>query len=214
MKTSLILIIGLSLFAWSNEFFEKISPIDTKIKERMLDGNSYRHGCPVKLRDLRYVEVAYHDFEGRYQHGELIVHRSVANDIVNIFRELYEINYPIRKMQLVSNYNGSDFNSIEADNTSAFNCRFIGGTKRWSNHAYGKAIDINPIENPYVNRRGTTSHKRSVGYLKRQHIKNTHTDRAIILPNDRVTKIFKKYGWNWGGDWNSIKDYQHFEKRK
>jgi len=208
-----ILTFILSLSVEANEFFEKISPIDSSIKQRMLEGNSYRAGCPVKLKDLRYVEVAYRDFNGEIGIGEIIVHRSVAREVVNIFRELYNINYPIAKMELVSNYNGSDFASIEADNTSAFNCRFIGGTKRWSNHAYGRALDINPLENPYVNRRGTTSHKRSVRYIKRVHRDNSSRDRAMLLGNDRATKIFKKYGWKWGGDWNSIKDYQHFERK-
>ncbi|MEA2028468.1 MAG: M15 family metallopeptidase, partial [Campylobacterota bacterium] len=208
------LFIMLSLMLWSNEFFDKISPIDSHLKQQMIKGNSYRNGCPVKLKDLRYVEVAYHDFEGRYNIGELIVHRSVANEVVNIFRELYEIEYPIAKMELISHYNGSDFASIEADNTSAFNCRFIGGTKRWSNHAFGKAIDINPLENPYISRKGTISHKRSLKYRKRVHQNNSSSDRAMLLSNDNATKIFKKYGWIWGGDWNSIKDYQHFEKRK
>jgi len=208
-----ILTFILSLSVEANEFFEKISPIDSSIKQRMIEGNSYRAGCPVKLKDLRYVEVAYRDFNGEIGIGEIIVHRSVAREVVNIFRELYNINYPIAKMELVSNYNGSDFASIEADNTSAFNCRFIGGTKRWSNHAYGRALDINPLENPYVNRRGTTSHKRSVRYIKRVHRDNSSRDRAMLLGNDRATKIFKKYGWKWGGDWNSIKDYQHFERK-
>lgn len=204
----------LSLFAWGSEFFEKISPIDSEIKERMIKGNSYRSGCPVKLKDLRYVEVSYRDFHGNIGIGELIVHRSIANEMVAIFKELYRINYPIRKMELVSNYNGSDFASIEADNTSAFNCRFIGNTRRWSKHAYGKAIDINPLENPYVTGRGMTSHKRSVLYLKRRHKNASSGDIAMLLPNDRATKLFKRYGWTWGGDWHSIKDYQHFEKRK
>ncbi|MBN2825883.1 MAG: M15 family metallopeptidase [Campylobacterales bacterium] len=209
----IVVSLAFAMMLHANEFFEKISPIDSSIKNRIIQGNSYRSGCPVGLDDLRYVEVAYHDFKGNYQIGELIVHRSVAKETVNIFRELFAIGYPIRKMELVSNYSGSDFASIEADNTSAFNCRFIGGTKRWSNHAFGKALDINPLENPYVNKRGTTSHKRSVLYLKRVHKNASSEDIAMLLPNDKATKIFKKYGWIWGGDWRTIKDYQHFEKR-
>lgn len=209
---SLLIVSGVILLG--SEFFEKISPIDATIKNRMLKGNSYREGCPVGVNNLRYVEVAYRDFNGQYNIGELIVHKSIAKEIVAIFKELYAINYPIAKMELVSNYNGSDFASIEADNTSAFNCRFIGGTKRWSNHAFGKAIDINPLENPYISRSGKIAHKHSLQYRKRLHQTNSSADRAILLAQDQATQIFKKYGWIWGGDWNSIKDYQHFEKRQ
>jgi len=213
MRTLLSLLLISTVMVWSSEFFEKISPIDAKIKNRMLKGNSYREGCPVGLNDLRYVEVAYRDFNGQYNIGELIVHRSIADEVVSIFKKLYAIDYPIAKMELVSNYKGSDFASIEADNTSAFNCRFIAGTKKWSNHAYGKAIDINPLENPFVSGKGTTAHKRSIPYLKRKHQKSSSADRALLLASDPATQIFKKYGWIWGGDWHSIKDYQHFEKR-
>jgi hypothetical protein len=110
-------------------------------------------------------------------------------------------------MQLVSNYHGSDFASIEADNTSAFNCRPVDGTNRWSKHSYGKAIDINPIENPFVTKSGHTSHKASKKYLKR-----VKTNKAVIVSGDKVVKIFQKYGFKWGGYFNSYKDYQHFAK--
>lgn len=208
-----IILLFLSMMLQANEFFEKISPIDNTIKTRMIKGNSYRSGCPVGLNDLRYVEVSHYDFEGKCQIGELIVHRSIAQETVDIFRDLFRMGYPIRQMKLVSNYHGNDFASIEADNTSAFNCRFIGGTNKWSNHAYGKAIDINPLENPYVNTNGKTVHKRSVYYLKRVRQSDASTDLAMLLPHDEATQAFKKRGWIWGGDWYSIKDYQHFEKR-
>ena len=109
-------------------------------------------------------------------------------------------------MKLISDYKGSDFNSIEADNTSAFNCRAItGNAKKWSNHAYGIAIDINPIENPYISKSGRIAHKKSYKYRERKSLK------GVILKDDNVERLFKKYGWKWGGDWITIKDYQHFE---
>ena len=83
---------------------------------------------------------------------------------------------------------------------------------KWSKHSYGKAIDINPIENPYISRKGYISHKASLTYRKRVHKKSTSADKALLLKNDKATKIFKKYGWIWGGDWSGVKDYQHFSK--
>jgi hypothetical protein len=144
--------------------------------------------------------------------GEIIVHKVVSNEVTEIFEALYEIDYPIRKMRLVSDYKGSDWQSIEADNTSAFNCRSATGSKKWSKHSYGKAIDINPIENPYISRSGRISHKESLQYRKRVHKNSTYADKAVLLKNDKATKIFKKHSWKWGGDWSGVKDYQHFSK--
>jgi len=127
--------------------------------------------------------------------------------VVSIFAKLYKKRYPIKSMRLVSDYGASDFRSIEADNTSAFNCRRATGSKKWSKHSYGKAIDINPIENPYVSRSGHISHKKSLAFRKRVHL-----NRAVILKNDAIVEEFKARGWRWGGDWRSIKDYQHFDK--
>jgi len=210
-KLSLIALISVSFL--NAKFSAQIYPITNQIKKRMINKNSYRAGCPVPLKDLRYLKLTYIGFDNKEHIGELIVNKSVVNDVVNIFKELYDIKYPIRKMELVSNYNGSDFASIEADNTSAFNCRFIDGTKKWSNHSFGKAIDINPIENPYVSKSGHTSHKKSYKFVKRVRINNTAPYKAMILKNDKIVKIFKKYGWRWGGDWRCCKDYQHFDKK-
>ena len=211
MKRVLFLLLSAPIFANFNASVYKISP---QIKKQMINGNSYRAGCPVKLDSLRYIKLTYWGFDNKEHIGELIVNKSVVNDVVNIFKELYNIKYPIRKMRLVSNYGGSDFASIEADNTSAFNCRFVDGTHKWSNHSYGKAIDINPIENPYVSKSGHTSHKKSYPFVKRVKINNTAPYKAMILKNDKIVKIFKKYGWRWGGDWRCCKDYQHFDKKK
>ncbi len=189
-----------------------ISKISPTIKKRMIKGNSWRKSCPVGLHDLRYLRMSYIDFGGRTKTGEMIVHKNVANRVTHIFKDLYNMNYPIKKMRLVSDYRGSDFQSIEADNTSALNCRAVTGNhKKWSKHAYGKAIDINPIENPYISRKGHISHKASHKYRKRTHRPRSVGDRAMLLKNDQATQIFEHFGWKWGGDWRSIKDYQHFE---
>lgn len=192
-----------------------ISDITKNIENRMIKGNSYKNGCPVKLKDLKYLTLSYINFENKSKIGELIVHKDISEEMIEIFEELYNINYPIYKMQLVSDFKADDFTSIEENNTSAFNCRNIANTSRWSNHAYGRAIDINPIQNPYISKSGKIFHKDSEQYRKREHIDLLNLqDKARLLKQDKAVKIFKKYGFIWGGDWNSIKDYQHFDKRK
>ncbi len=212
MKKMIILaglFLSTSLYA---QYKATVSPITAEIKQRMIRGNSWRKGCPVSLQDLRYLQISYKDFHNQSKVGEMIVHKTVASEVTKIFGELYAMNYPIRKMKLVSDYKGSDWQSIEADNTSAFNCRKATGSKHWSKHSYGKAIDLNSIENPYVSRSGHISHKASQQYRKRSHKKHSSADKAILLKNDKAVKIFKKYGWKWGGDWSGVKDYQHFSK--
>ena len=192
-----------------------IEPISKAVKARMVKGGSWSQsrGCPVPLRNLRYIQVEYLGFDGKRHNGELIMHKAVARDTVEIFRELQVIRYPIKRMKLVSDYRASDWQSIEHDNTSAFNCRSATGSKKWSKHAYGRAIDINPIENPYISKSGRIAHKASQKYRKRTNRGGvTPQDRAVLLPHSKATKIFKKHGFSWGGDWSSIKDYQHFSK--
>ena len=194
------------------EYQSHISKITPEIKKRMIKGNSWRKGCPVSLENLRYLRMKHIDFKGKEVMGELIVNKDVSVEVTRIFKALYNIGYPVKKMKLVSDYKGNDWQSIEADNTSAFNCRNATGSKKWSKHSYGKAIDINPIENPYIARSGRISHKESLQYRKRVHKKDTYAGRAVLLKNDKATKIFRKYGWKWGGDWSKVKDYQHFSK--
>jgi hypothetical protein len=182
-----------------------ISPITPRVKARIM-GSSYHTGCPVPLRNLRYVRVRYWDFDHHQKLGELIVNRDASGAIVRVFRKLYANGYRIRRMRLVDAYGASDYRSIEADNTSAFNCRFVDGTSHWSNHAYGRAIDVNPLENPYVYTNGTTSHPRSRKYVDRSRRRH----RAMILRGDSTVRAFSAQGWGWGGNFSGGKDYQHF----
>jgi len=208
-----IILIFSVMVLWAFGSFEAtIKPINKYTKQRMVTGGSWRKGCPVSPDDLRYIRLKHRNFYGSEKMGELIVHKDVAKEVVEIFRELYEIGYPIRQMRLVSDFRGSDWQSIEADNTSAFNCRKATGSKKWSKHSYGKAIDLNSIENPYISRSGSIVHIKSLQYRKRVHKSNTAADKAVLLKNDKVAKIFKKYGWKWGGMWRYVKDYQHFSK--
>jgi poly-gamma-glutamate synthesis protein (capsule biosynthesis protein) len=180
-----------------------ISRIDAALAKRMT-GVSWRPGCPVPLRDLRLLRLSHRRFGGGVATGRLIVHQDVARDIVTVFGRLYRAGFPIRRMWLVDAYGGSDFRSIEADNTSAFNCRFVDGTRRWSEHAYGRAIDVNPIENPYVTG-GRTSHPTSARFVRR-----TPCRRGMACPGNLLVRAFRDVGWSWGGDWRGVKDYQHF----
>ena len=171
---------------------------------KRMAGVSWRPGCPVGLRDLRLLRLSHWDFRGRARTGRLIVHRDVARDMVEVFRDLYAARFPIRRMVPVDAYGGSDFRSIEADNTSAFNCRFVEGTTRWSNHATGTAIDVNPIENPYVSA-GRTAHRASRPYVER-----TPRRPGMAYEGGALVRAFDRIGWGWGGRWTSVKDYQHF----
>ena len=212
----LILIFTLLTYTlFAQDYAASISNITPKIKKRMIKGNSWKRGCPVGTEDLRYLKLTYHGFDGKPYMGELIVHRDAAKSTVKVFEELYTIGYPIRQMRLVSDFKGKDWHSIEADNTSALNCRYATGRKKWSNHAYGKAIDINPIENPYISRTGHIAHKASLKFAKRKHNpKRGIKDKALITKHDKAYNIFIKNGWSWGGEWSGIKDYQHFDYGK
>ncbi len=162
---------------------------------------SYRAGCPVGPAQLRAVHVAYWDFEGRRRVGSIVVARRVAPDVVAVFRKLWTARFPIRRLRPVSAYGGSDDASMAADNTSAFNCRFVGGTSRWSMHAYGEAIDVNPVENPYI-RGSTVSPRAGRAYLDRgRYRKGMAVDGGVLV------RAFASVGWKWGA---SFGDYQHF----
>jgi hypothetical protein len=184
-------------------FSGTISRIDAAQGKRMT-GVSWRPGCPVPIRDLRLLTMSHRRFDGKVRQGRLIVHEDVARDLLGVFRRLYTAGVPIRRMVPVDAYGGSDFRSIEADNTSAFNCRFVDGTTRWSEHAYGRAVDVNPIENPYVSG-GRTSHPASVPYLDRSRHRP-----GMAYEGGAVVRAFDAIGWGWGGRWTSVKDYQHF----
>jgi hypothetical protein len=187
----------------ADRFRGTISRIDAAQAKRMT-GVSWRPGCPVYLRDLRLLTLSHRRFDGKTRLGRLIVHADVAREVVNVFRTLYRAGFPIRRMVPVDAYGASDFRSIEADNTSAFNCRYVDGTTRWSEHAYGRAIDVNPIENPYVSG-GRTSHRASGSYVDRSRRRP-----GMAYEGGALVRAFDAIGWGWGGRWTSVKDYQHF----
>jgi hypothetical protein len=164
---------------------------------------SYRAGCPVGPSELRRLEVSHWDFAGRRRVGSIVVRATEARDILSVFRKLYAARFPIRRLRLVDAYKGSDDASMAADNTSGFNCRYVSGTRRWSQHAYGLAIDINPVENPYVHG-GRVEPPAGRRYLDR-----SRAGRGMVVPGNVVIRAFAAIGWSWGGRW-STPDYQHF----
>jgi hypothetical protein len=165
--------------------------------------HSYRPGCPVRPSQLRRLEVSHWDFAGRRRVGSIVVAAREARDILSVFRKLYAARFPIRRLRPVEAYKGSDDASMAADNTSGFNCRFVSGTRRWSQHAYGLAIDINPVENPYVDG-GRVRPPAGRRYLDRSRARP-----GMVVAGDVVVRAFAAIGWSWGGRWSSP-DYQHF----
>jgi hypothetical protein len=172
-----------------------------------MTGSSWRPGCPVALSDLRLLRIGYWGFDLRPHVGRMIVAASAVDPVRRAFEELFGERFPIRRMRLIDDYDGSDHASIEADNTSAFNCRKATGSSRFSEHAYGRAIDVNPIENPYVYPDGTTVHRASRPYLDRSRHRRGMAYRGGVL-----VRAFTRVGWSWGGDWKppSATDFQHF----
>jgi hypothetical protein len=162
-------------------------------------------GCPVPLSALRRVTLTYVGFDGRAHRGAIVVDAAVAAPVARAFGQLYAARFPIRRIVPIEAYRGSDFDSIEADNTSAFNCRSATGSSHWSEHAYGRAIDLDPLENPYV-ANGTTSHPASRPYVDRERVR---TRPGVITDGGIVTRVFARIGWGWGGRWNGSRDYQH-----
>jgi len=127
----------------------QVRRIRSDVRQRML-GNSHRPGCPVPLRDLRHLRLTYIDFNDEVHRGSMVVHEAVADDVVDVFRSLYRARFPVQRMRLVDTYGGDDDRSMAANNTSGYNCRRVAGSADLSDHAYGRAIDINPVQNPYV----------------------------------------------------------------
>jgi hypothetical protein len=166
--------------------------------------HSWRPGCPVGPAQLRRLEVSHWDFGGRRRIGSIVVRATAARAVVSVFRKLYAARFPIRRLRPVEAYKGSDDASMAADNTSGFNCRFVSGTRRWSQHAYGLAIDVNPVENPYVHD-GLVEPPAGRRYLERAHGRP-----GMVASGDVVVRAFAAIGWRWGGYWMSAKDYQHF----
>ena len=193
-----------------------VSKIEDNVFQQ-IDGKSYVENNNIQREDLRYLKLLHYNYDHQLQVGELIVNKKIAKDCKKVFRELFAEEYEIASMYLIDRFwtgdsVDSDTNSIEHNNTSAFNYRVVPDTDRLSNHAAGFAIDLNPLQNPYV------KYDSDGSFAKYYKDMEKYTDRSqegmhMITHDDTAYKVFKKHGFTWGGDWNNSKDYQHFEKK-
>jgi len=172
-----------------------------------MQGKSWQKKNAVQKKDLVYLQITYYGFDGNFHPGELIVHKQVAQEVLEIFDELYHAHFPLQKVQLIDKYQGSDELSMADNNSSAFCTRPMTGEKNsFSKHSYGIAIDINPVQNPYV-KNDLVLPAKGNEYLDRRKIR-----KGMIVKDNVCYKAFTRRGWKWGGDWRTLQDYQHFEK--
>ena len=168
--------------------------------------HSWHPGCPVAPASLRRLRLAYWGFDGRVHTGALIVNAKAVGSLTRVFSRLYAARFPIRRLRPIDAYGGSDERSLEADNTAAFNCRYAvaSGPKRWSVHAYGLAVDVNPVENPYL--LGGRVHPRA----GRAYLDRSRYRPGMAVSGGVLVRAFASAGWQWGGRWTGSPDYQHF----
>ena len=194
--------VGFLAFKRFAPFTASITPLPDSLKQKMI-GVSWHDGCPVPLDALALLKVRYRANSGFTKMGKLIIAADVAESLAGALEEVYRQGFRIEKIQPVYKFGGSDADSMRANNTSAFNCRRSTGGSKWSEHSKGLAIDINPVTNPYVSSGGSVQPTEGQRY----------TDRSIVVKGTvtpEIAAIFGRYGWQWGGDWSSAKDYQHF----
>jgi D-alanyl-D-alanine carboxypeptidase len=167
---------------------------------------SWHAGCPVSPRQLRRVRLTYWGFDRRAHTGAVVVSADAVRPVVRVFSRLYAARFPIRRMRPIDAYRGVDERSLAADNTAAFNCRYAvaSGPKRWSAHAFGEAIDVNPVENPYL-LNGKVHPRAGAGYLNRGRVRP-----GMAVRGGPLVRAFAGVGWKWGGRWTGSPDYQHF----
>jgi D-alanyl-D-alanine carboxypeptidase len=206
-----LLVLPLVVAAAAQPSYESsIRPLPAPLRAS-LQGESWRPGCPVSLSQLRLLAVLHWDFEGKVRTGQLVVNEDVAAPLAKVFRRLYRLEFPIRHMRLDDMYGPKRARPADGDVTGSFRCRqsvpspCVGGNAsgRWSNHAYGYAIDLNPVENPYVGC-GAVHDPKSRPYVDRSR-------RRAGMVTPAVVDAFRSIGWGWGGDWSgATKDYMHF----
>ena len=184
-------------------FHSSVTTIDAATAATMT--SSWRPGCPVALSDLRVLTLSYWGFDRASHDGRLVVNSRAAQPLTTAFRRLFDLRFPIERMQPIDAYGGDDDASVAADNTSAFNCRPPDGGGGWSEHAYGLAVDVNPLRNPYVHADGTVKLA-----VSRPWVDRSQQAPGMLHAGDPVVGAFASIGWGWGGSWSGLRDYQHF----
>jgi hypothetical protein len=167
---------------------------------------SWHRGCPVSPAQLRRVRLTYWGFDRRPHTGALVANENAVTDLVHVFARLYAARFPLRRLRPIDAYGGKDERSLAADNTAAFNCRYVigSGPRRWSAHAYGEAIDVNPVENPYY------EGGRVLPPAGRRYADRSMPRRGMAVLDGTLVAAFAAAGWQWGGRWTASPDYQHF----
>jgi len=199
--------------AWPAVLHASSRPRSAAERQAVVSAKEWHSGCPVPLSDLRVVSARYLGFDGRAHMGQILVNRAQAGRVQELFRRLYAMRFPIHHMSFSDTYGPAAGRPADGDVTASFECRQAvaspcngtasTGTGHWSEHAYGEAIDLNPVENPYVGC-GMTRDRTALSYLNRSHIR-----RGMVTP--AITQVFSDIGWGWGGSWTgSTKDYMHF----
>ena len=185
--------------------------IPDAVFERM-QGKSFPVGCKVSRNDLRYLRIKHYDLQGKVHEGEMICNKRIANDLIDIFKELYRQKYPIERMRLIDDYDADDEKSMRANNTSCFCYRRVEGYNKLSNHSMGMAVDINPLYNPLYKRYSNGKELVQPSNAKRYCDRKASFNYKIVK-GDLLYRLFVNHGFEWGGNWRSKKDYQHFEKK-
>ncbi len=200
-----------SIIEWFNSILVKqnmpifsVSDLSDEQKQKLINVNAYNSKCPVPLEDLKILTISFKNFKNKTQVGEIIVHKKVANNVLNLFKDLFAAEFPLESVRPIYDFNGSDDLSMQANNTNAFHCRYVTYSNTvLSKHSYGTAIDFNPHQNPYF-RRGVVLPSGSKAYLDRKIIK--------VGMVESIVHVLNRYGFKiWAGLWDSPKDYMHFE---
>ena len=197
-----------SLVGWAQEF--SIQTIPDSVFRRM-QGRSLPEGCIVSRADLRYLRLSHFDAEQKEHVGEMVCNKAIADDIVEIFRELYRQKYPIQRIRLMDDYEADDERAMRDNNTSSFCYRRISGSAKLSKHATGMAVDINTLYNPYV-RTGKDGRRIVEPATAVKYVDRRKSFPYKIVKGDLLYQLFLQHGFKWGGSWRTVKDWQHFEK--
>ncbi|MFT3741209.1 MAG: M15 family metallopeptidase [Gammaproteobacteria bacterium] len=206
LRYCLLSLTAMGAVAQTLPYKAQIQQIPQPLKQQMLQ-YTWNPRCPVPIEQLRLVTLRYWGFDHKAHQGQLVVNQDVASDVVDIFKTLYIIQFPIQRMELMEVFKGDDKGAMAMNNTSAFNCRPVTGKPGvFSQHSYGHAIDINPQLNPYV------KDDEVLPENGRTFVNRDKLIPGIITPNSQIYQLFIQHGWQWGGDWHSLKDFQHFEK--
>lgn len=188
----------------AGRFTATVAAVTPALRERM--GETWSPACPVALSDLRYLTVSFRGFDGAAHTGELVVNASVADDVASVFRRLYAAGFPIEQMSLPTTADLRAAPTGDGNNTASYVCRAARGQTRWSQHAYGLAVDVNPFQNPLV-KRDLVVPELASAYARRDDLRP-----GMFEPGGAALRAFTSVGWKWGGAWRSSKDYMHFSQ--